>query len=237
MSDPTMRRFLLGFGFLAVVCGCGRDSTDKIHGGSAARMNRLLLAGEAKFGGSRSIEINPLMDLNLKTRQEIFDLRKEFVRQRPELAADYEPSRVFESIADRKPWWGFSGWDHYGPGGKSSEGLSTYSRYINNPYLLIGLSEHFILWNILGANGEDAPRLVPTSLEWRSDSAQATARYEVRTYFDFLSRVTHGFDRELELIGYNARDFGGHDSRSHLPKSYVAPAFRVQQNGSADGEP
>lgn len=185
---------------LIIACGCGRNSSEK-------KANHLQLLGESRFGGPRLIEVNPLSSLDFKTRREIYELRKEFVRLHPDIAADYEPSRVFESIEDGKPWWGFAGWDHFGPGARSNEGLSTQSRYINNPYLLVGLSEHFILWNILGAGGEDAPRLLPASIEWRSDMAQAAARYEVRGYFDFLDRVTHGFGHELQLIGYNARDF------------------------------
>lgn len=189
--------------FSLAVLGCGGESPGK------KAVNGLLLSREARFGGSRSIGINPLSDLNSKTRQEVYDLRKEFVRRHLDIASPgYEPSRVFESIEDGKPWWGFAGLDHFGPGPKSSEGLSTQSRFINNPYLLVGLSERFMLWNILGASGEDAPRLMPTSLEWRSDAARATARYEVRPYFDFLARATNGFERELALIGYNARDFG-----------------------------
>lgn len=199
----VLKSGFLGIAFLITACGCSRSSPDK------KKENRLLLLSESKFGGSRPIGINPLSDLNFKTRREMYELRKEFVRQHPDIAAsDYEPSRVFESIEDGKPWWGFAGWDHFGPGAKSNEGHSTQSRYINNPYLLVGLSENFILWKILGAGGEDAPHLLPTSLEWRSDTAQATVRYEVRSYFDFLDRVTHGFGHELQLIGYNARDFG-----------------------------
>ena len=185
-------------------CGCSRSS-----GGSAAKTNRLMLGREAKFGGPHLIAINPLANFNFKPRQELLDLRKEFVHQHPELAApDYEPSSVFELLEDKKPWWGLSGYDHYGPGARSIEGLSAHSQYFDNPYLLIGLQESFILWDILGAGGESPPHISPASLEWRSDSARATARYEVGDYFAFLSRASPGSDRELALVGYNAVDFG-----------------------------
>ena len=198
----------LGFALLAIMmCGCEGEPLSKKR--ARPTSNHLYLKGEAKFGGFRSVGINPPSDLNGKARRDLYGLRKEFVLRHPDLAAaDYEPSRVFESIEDGKPWWGFGGWDHHGPGAKSNEGISTHSRFINNPFLLVGLSEHYILWNLLGVNGEDPPHLLPSSLEWRSDSAQAAARYEVGKYFDFLSRTASGFDRELELIGYNARDFG-----------------------------
>ena len=56
--------------------------------------------------------------------------------------------------------------------------------------------------------GEDPPRLAPAALEWRGDAAQATAKYDVGSYFAFLSRLNPGLERELALIAYNARDFG-----------------------------
>jgi len=147
------------------------------------------------------------MELNFKSREEIFALRKGFVQEHPDLVRSvYEPSEPFAAIESSRPWWGTVGLDHYWVGPRSIEGPSDQSRFLANPFLLVALREHYALANVLPPD-VDAPRLLPDKIEWNAAAATATARYAVRPYFDFLSRYG-GYEWILELIAYNARDFG-----------------------------
>jgi hypothetical protein len=182
---------------------CGRDARRPSDG------NTLLLRGKTRVPGVVSIPIRPFADFGFMSRSDFLALRTKAVLAEPGLAApSYAPGEPFAQVVGGKPWWGLDGLDHYWVGKKSIEGLSLASRFVLNPYLLVGLREPYALCNVLSA-GESSPRLLPDALEWNAAYAEATARYHARPYFDFLSRFP-GYDRELDLAAYNAKDFGYH---------------------------
>ncbi len=89
------------------------------------------------------IPINPLAQFNFKSKADIYAIRKQAVSQLPQLAPqNYTPSgNVFGQIQDGKPWWGLLGICYYGNGEKSILGKSKESRFLSNPYILIGVEE------------------------------------------------------------------------------------------------
>ena len=139
-------------------------------------------------------------------------MRKDFVQQVPNLANfGYEPSMtVFGQIEDLKPWWGLYGMYFYGNGPKSIEGPSKESRFLCNPYLLVGVAETNAWVSGTEPDAEEQFYPVPTSLTWMSDRSSAEVFYNVTSFFNFLtSHQYNGYgDREVMFVAYNARDFG-----------------------------
>jgi hypothetical protein len=172
------------------------------------------VAGQAALPDGINVRINPMIELDGKTRDEIFKLRTAYVREHPGLLkflvkGKYAPSQaVFGQIADGKTWWGILGICYYGRGEKSIEGPSEESRFIANPYLLAAACESF-------AQKVTKPGLKPreiyprpVSLWWYPPKSMAIAKYDVSGYFKDARE--YGFSRfdEFCLPVYNARDMG-----------------------------
>jgi hypothetical protein len=161
-------------------------------------------------------------DLNYKTRAEIIALRKQYVTQVPTLVGTgYEPSEpVFGSIEDNKPWWGLAGRSVWGRGQRSIEGLAEESRFMSNPYLLVGCDPASAnIWKkeAITKTDLDDPNFPYAwhlkSLSFWPDKKVAQAVYLVSEFnhqmFLFKDKLTTqkivpGFN----LVAYNARDFG-----------------------------
>ncbi len=157
------------------------------------------------------VPIYELASLNGKTKQEIFELRKERVQEHAELApSHYSPSEaVFGQIIDGKPWWGMLGICGYGPGQKSIEGPSRESEFVMNPYILIGLKNN----SALIASGKGyIPSFsypIPLALFWDKEAKSATVTYDVRSFWSWQKRMGDAASvGTLCLNTYNARDFG-----------------------------
>ncbi|MBI3593062.1 MAG: hypothetical protein HY099_06250, partial [Nitrospirae bacterium] len=69
------------------------------------------------------IELQPITELDFKSKAEVLKLRTEAVYRYPQLVSkDYKPSEpVFGQIEDGAPWWGVLGISYYGNGEKSIE--------------------------------------------------------------------------------------------------------------------
>ena len=158
------------------------------------------------------IPISPMIELDLKTKAEIYEIRKQAVLRYAQLAPkEYRPSdEIFGQIEDGKYWWGMVGQSFFGPGEKSVVGYSEESRFLINPFLLVGLAD-------VGAYAIDDKSLspqanypVPINLVWNNSEAKAMVTYELTNYwkvakrYHYQSADTHAFD----LIAYNARDLG-----------------------------
>ena len=174
--------------------------------------NQLLIGPSAQTPGTYSIPIHPMEELDFKTKDEIYELRKKYVLGRPQLAKkNYRPSHaVFGQIESGRPWWGIHGIYFYGPGERSILGLSEETRFLSNPFLLVGLSELRAYPTSLSPDDSAAYYPKPLELRWRAGDFLATVRYDVSSHFNFL--LQHGYhhagERQLELAAYNARDFG-----------------------------
>jgi hypothetical protein len=169
----------------------------------APNRNRLAI-GPAAHVAALEIAIQPPAELDFKSKAEVLAWREEAVRRYPDLlAGDYKPAEsIFGQIEDGLPWWGLAGYFYYGPGGKSIEGLSEESRFLLNPYLLVGV-DLYHNWQSLPEReitrsgfALDCP---PTQLRWQPSAARAEAVYEARCVARTNSRL-------FDLIAYNARD-------------------------------
>lgn len=198
------------------------SSVDPPSQSPAAKNGSLALGGDLR---TIPIAINPMVEFDFKKKKEILDLRAKMVAQHADLlTGPYVPSgQVFGQIVDGKPWWGIDGLFVYATGEKSPEGFSEESRFVMNPFLLIGLVEER-LWVIKKPiSRREALPPEPTRLQWRLGSEPAVEiDYNVRRYFDGLKRdaelhfeggqregyLKFSAVRQLGLITYNAQDFG-----------------------------
>jgi hypothetical protein len=172
---------------------------------------KLYLGFRAKAPGEIPIPLHPLAKFDGFTKKQIFDMRRSAIAEHPELAgAGYEPSGyVFGGIQDYKPWWGLEGIYFYGDGHNGIAGLSEESRFIPNPFLLVGIREGEAR---VGQTPDGSVNYYPypTSLSWNSAASSARVSYNVSEHFDFTAN--HGYPadirRRLEFVLYNARDLG-----------------------------
>ncbi len=148
-----------------------------------------------------SVPINPMSDLNNKTKDEIYAQRKFFVEKTIFKNKKYRPSKdVFGKIADNKPWLGIEALTCYGKGPNAYKGLSEESRYINNPTMLIGLDR---------VSFDEKPQsmcsvtdyLMPVKINYSKDDNTIKVIFEVSEYKGDLGT-------EFLLKGLNAKDLG-----------------------------
>lgn len=174
--------------------------------------NTLALGKQARAAGEISIAIAAPFEMDFQTREQVYADRKKRVGAHPELLLkDYEPaSSVFGAIEDGFPWWGLHGIYFFGNGEPSIQGPAEESRYIGNPFLLVGLKEPHA-WITPFTPGSDQTYFAyPVDLKWAPRKSEIRIKYEVNGYLRHLERV--GADkasrRVLEWCAYNARDFG-----------------------------
>jgi len=191
--------------------------------------------------GIFNLPINPLTELNFKSKAEIYQLRINAVRQHPELLADggnsYKPSEeIFGQIEDGKPWWGVLGLSYYGDGEKSIEGPAMQSEYILNPFLLVGLNDR------VGHRVHD-PALTPTDiyaqpnqLSWNLDASEVQITYDISDFSKGLRmiHVDYADQPEMVMVAYNARDLGypfmylALESSSHVRSMAPEAPYAIQ---------
>jgi hypothetical protein len=201
-----------------LLSACGAPRTEE--SASAILPNSLSLG----IAGSPAIAVPTRWadDLNYKTRAEIIALRKRYVAEVPALCgAAYEPSEpVFGNIEDHKPWWGLAGRSVWGAGQRSIEGLSEESRFLSNPYLLVGCDPASAnIWkkDAITKSDLDDPDFPYAwhlkSLSFWPDKKVAQAVYLVSDFnhqmFVFKDKLTtQTIVPAFNLACYNARDFG-----------------------------
>jgi hypothetical protein len=198
------------------LCACGAPGAQESTG-----LTNSLSTGIA---GSAAVVV-PVRwadDLNYKTKAEILALRKQYVGEVPALSGGhYEPSEpVFGNIEDHKPWWGLAGRSVWGRGQRSIEGLSEESRFLSNPYLLVGCDPASAsIWKNDAITQKDlADPGFPyawhlKSLTFWPDRTVALAVYLVSEFnqrmFEFKDKLKEPtIVPAFNLVAYNARDFG-----------------------------
>jgi hypothetical protein len=157
------------------------------------------------------IPLNPMMELNFRKKQDIYDIRMMYAEKYPQFMKGYKPSdAIFGQIEDDRPWWGILGRSYYGAGEKSIQGEAEESRFIANPLLLIGLdSGHAVIVN----NASLKPKAiypVPLHLYWQPDGALAMAEYDIASFKKASQEIGDGVctSGHMMLVAYNARDMG-----------------------------
>ncbi len=167
-----------------------------------------LRLGAGAAPGPLTIERNEPEELDFKTREEIFERRRKMVARHAEfIEGDYSPSlALFGQITDGKPWWGLEGSYCKGPGEHSIDGPSEETRFLLNPFLLLGVNENYA-WPIPGDCFPAFPR--PVLLSWDPVQSTATVTYDLKRFFNEWAELPHPFARtDFYLVNYNARDFG-----------------------------
>ncbi|MEZ0223861.1 MAG: hypothetical protein ACAH83_04855 [Alphaproteobacteria bacterium] len=158
------------------------------------------------------IPLSPMMELNFRKKQDIYDIRMMYAEKYPQfMGKGYKPSdAVFGQIEDGKPWWGILGRSYYGAGENSIQGPAESSRFIANPLLLVGLdSGHAVTVNKVGANPR-AVYPVPLHLYWQPDGSLAMAEYDIASFKKDSQEIGDGVctSGHMTLVAYNARDLG-----------------------------
>jgi hypothetical protein len=161
---------------------------------------------------ARLIPLNAPRELDGKTRREVLKLRKdEAVRHSGLIQGDYVPyGEPFWQIVDRKPWWGIEGQFCRGQGMRSIEGPSEETRFLLNPFLLLGVDE-FKVFSLADQHCEPAyPQ--PVRLLWDARNARAEVTYDMTGFFALRSRLSEEYGDyhvlSFSTTNYNARDFG-----------------------------
>jgi hypothetical protein len=156
------------------------------------------------------IPLNSPVVLNGSSKEYILKLRRQYIDKIPALAPkNYKPSMdVFGQIQDGKPWWGMMGMCYYGPGEKSILGVSKESRFIVNPYLLVGAEE--VNAHIIPVKDAVDKEFYPSPirLSWQKNGSQAQVTYNVEEFYRQAVKYRYPDTNDLYLSDYNARDFG-----------------------------
>lgn len=181
---------------------------------SRAGVTRTLTLVPGERGGMLEIALNAPIELDFLSKARVFALRRTYALAYPELVGTaYAPSEaVFGGIEDKKSWIGIVGMTYYGYGMHVIDGPSEESRFIANPYLLVGLHEphSYDLTRQPGLKPRGIyPR--PRRLQWRCDSRVAMVTYDVTQFLADAAACRHHVilkDRRFDLIAYNARDLG-----------------------------
>jgi hypothetical protein len=168
------------------------------------------------------IGIQSLASFNGLTKQQILNMRTNEVNRHPDLLFDrYQPNpAVFGQIEDEKPWWGTKGTCIYGSGERSIEGDAEESRFVLNPFLLVGLNpKSGELWDETKLNDGEADRpdfpffWKPSIVRFWPSRQIVQVAYRVSEFNDRLKQLENRLkDKtpvdEFSLVAYNARDFG-----------------------------
>ena len=160
--------------------------------------------------------INPPREIDFKTDKEIFSVRKKMLAKYPILyPKEYNPraSSLFQQVEEKKPWWGLKGLLCYGSGELSIEGESDETRFIDNPFLLIGLEEGHavIMMDKKGNCPLSYPR--PTKIQFDQEKKTFSVAYSVSGHERTIKSIASANHRTppnmtYSFNGKNAVDLG-----------------------------
>lgn len=162
-----------------------------------------------------NIEINPLESYNGKTKREMYDIRKSYVKKSLFYSHGYVPNEeIFGEIEDGKNWWGLEPLVCSHGDEDTTRGVSALSRFINNPDLLVQTYFPFNLTYYDGVKeycNSKFSRNIPTELFYDPKSNTITAKY-LMSPFVYKNTVNYYGLKDIHypliLSGLNARDFG-----------------------------
>jgi hypothetical protein len=185
---------------------------------------RLRVGSAAADDATLSIALHPPEEYDGWTREQVYALRRERVKLNASLVRDYAPAdAVFGLIEDGRPWWGLDGQFCLGRGEVSIEGPSEESRFVGNPFLLLGVEEGKGFHTTNPRCRPVFPQ--PTSLRWDAHAAVATVTYDYSSFLKGKAEV--GLMKHLDCVdleSYNARDMGFAFARLDVPASAnIAP--------------
>ncbi|MGE0265904.1 MAG: hypothetical protein AB7V06_24765 [Candidatus Obscuribacterales bacterium] len=187
-----------------------------------ASANELAVGDKAKTSGPVDIGLSGFTSLNYLSKYQILATRGHHVNRNTELLLrPYVPTdSVFGKIENNKPWWGVNGAFVFGSGQRSIEGPAEESRFLLNPFLLVGLSPWSAeIWDTAKLSEgelkeENFPYCwMPSLLRWYPERRVIQVLYDVSAY----NRSLEYWEPKIKdkspitvfgLVAYNARDFG-----------------------------
>ena len=184
--------------------------------------NNILSVGKRARTAAR-VDIQPVLpvSLNYLSRDEILARRESVVRKYPLLmSSSYTPFHpVFGAIEDGKPWWGLAGAAVYDAGEHSLDGLAEESRFIMNPFMLVGANSGSTgIWKRAAITSKESldPTFpffwLPESICIDPSKSFGKVTYNVSLYQrQILSSgklKAPGRVKRFSLVAYNARDLG-----------------------------
>lgn len=214
MPMPLLKPFFFFVLLLVTVNSCRAAWTEENY-------NQLSTGKNAKSSGSVNIRLNLPTNLNWQTRKAVLGMRTQEINKYPQLLAvaykPYEP--IWGALEDNKPWWGTAGSCVWGKGPRSIQGPAEESRFIINPYLLVGANPGTLaIWNpnLITKKDVENPNFPffwqPDSLKYNPARAFATATYNISAYQKQLAMSpalkVPAFIQQFSLVAYNAKDFG-----------------------------
>lgn len=178
---------------------------------------------QTKENNILSIPYNYPENLSGKTKEEIFDIRKEYVSKSIFADENYTPSEeVFGQIESGKPWMSLNICKEKGEP-NNTFGPSEEGRFIYNPSVLVALDHPFIFYSSQKEwCTSDLNNLIPKEVSYNKTTREITVVYSAlpfKTSKDFY-----------DFNGVNARDFGYNFIFLDLSKSTFAPEFLNREN-------
>ena len=166
--------------------------------------------------------------LSGKSKEEVFELRKEYVAKSIFASDDYSPSEeVFGEIESGKPWIALNICRNPETSVSWTDGPSEEARFINNPTILVALEHPFAF--IEGDNYEwctsKLNNMIPKRILYDKDNN------EISVFYKQLPFTTNNGDY-YSFNGINARDFGYKYAYVDLSKSTYNPEFTNEENVS-----
>lgn len=158
-----------------------------------------------------NLVINPISAYSGKTKKEILELRKNFVKSSIFATENYKPNEnIFGKIQDNRAWWGINDSICYTQLNKSlnrSEN-SKESRFINNPNILVGvqLSKSYNNQDGKISNfcNDKSLLMIPEKLSYDKEHKLIIATYKSsENFLRNKGKLVHFY-----MVGLNARDFG-----------------------------
>ncbi|MBQ9244681.1 hypothetical protein IJ182_00270 [bacterium] len=167
------------------------------------------------------IQINLPIELSFKTKKEIYDIRKFYVKKSIFAYNAYEPSDAqFGQIEDGKPWISIDKCN-IPPKPSRINGPSEEARFINNPSILVGIDFPYSLEEITGAD-YCTDLLLPEKAYYDRRNKEIVTEYK--------SLLSRSFNVPYDLKGLNALDFGYRYVYLDKDKSFNVVEFVEKEN-------
>lgn len=159
---------------------------------------------------AEDLAVNPPRELDFLSREEIFSVRCEVMRRYPLANEEYTPQgAVYDQVVGGKEWPGISGINCRGNGERMTFGLSRESIFIDNPFVLIGITTGgFRLpdW--------DCPDIypMPARIFFEKEKSRIYVDYDFSSYqkifMNYFQQPVPSDKFLLQFTGENARDLG-----------------------------
>ena len=152
------------------------------------------------YNNEQNIEVAQPIPLSYKSKQEIYNLRKNAVKKSIFNSEYYEPSEeVFGQIEDGKPWVSMNSCLSMGNQKSIITGASEEARFILNPSALVQINFPFSNWC---EQGQFKPYLHLKNIKYIKD------KNEVIVIYEKLNQDTLSNNSYFSFCGINARDLG-----------------------------